>query len=82
MTDILPDPRLRFNVRLCYTIGRRVKGWINMAKPFLNLRPGVDFPEDGTDVLPYIQALERKCMELEDANVALAARVKALEDAE
>lgn len=53
-----------------------------MAKSFLNLRPGVDFPEDGTDVLPYIQALEKKCMELEDANTALEARVKTLEDAE
>lgn len=69
----------------------------NMAKSFLNLRPGVDFPEDGTDVLPYLQALERKCMELEDkvnalsaivndtakhGNLKLDARVTALETAE
>lgn len=51
-----------------------------MAKSFLNLRPGVDFPEDGTDVLPYIQALERKCMELEDGKSALEDRVIELED--
>lgn len=50
-----------------------------MAKSFLNLRPGVDFPEDGSDVLPYIQALERKCMELEDGKSALETRVAALE---
>lgn len=56
-----------------------------MAKSFLNLRPGVDFPEDGTDVLPYLQALEKKCMELEDAiaagkdsTVAIEADVTAL----
>ena len=53
-----------------------------MAKSFLNLRPGVDFPEDGTDVLPYLRALERKCMELEDANAELDVRVRALEAAE
>ena len=46
-----------------------------MAKSFMNLRPGVGFPEDGTDVLPYLQALEKKCMELDD-------RVKALGDSE
>lgn len=49
------------------------------AKPFLNLKPGIDFPEDGTDVLPYLKALEEKCMKLEDSLASAVSKIDALE---
>lgn len=45
-------------------------------KRLIDLKPGVDFPEDGTDAYEFIRALEDACVKKLNE---LDARVEALE---